>query len=355
MVYLAESLADTPVSPEDPAEARNLLDAAIKGGEPYAKVILGEFLMKGKLGPKNAPLAESLFAEVSREYPAYGVAVGRFYWDELGDAMPKEEATAKGLSYFRRAAESGNAFAARRLGMYFSDRHEPTPQDLEEGLRWFSMAANKGDVWSMCRVGDIYSKAKDPKRRDGNEALLWYGRAAEKGYEPAIFGIAEMYRYGFAVPQDLPRALTMFRGLAENGLSVAQVELGEMYEMGLGVSQSLSHAYFWYVLTGEDFDPERERLGKRLTQDVRSKMEAEVAAWRRTRAEQGIHDEQARLGEMYEKGLGVPQSLSQAYFWKVLAGHDWESARERLAGQLPAAERARIEAQAAKWKPKRTK
>jgi TPR repeat protein len=356
MTFLAESLANTPVSPEDPLEARNWLDKAIALGEPRGKLILGELLMEGKLGNRDIPLAERLFAEVTRDYPAYCADVGSFYWDDAAKGIPKEEADAKGLAYWKREAERGEASAMGLLGdCYWMGQN--VKQDLKEAERWLFRAANNGDESSMFRLGQFYSTVEDIQLRHGEEAIRWFARAAEKGNPYAVVDMADLYREGKLVPQNYPRAQSLYRGGAEGGDQAAQERLGEMYEKGQGLPPSATQAYFWYVLGWDDIGWEfgRVRMEGLLNKTERTKIEAQAVAWRRTRAEQGNHAEQARLGEMYEKGLGVSQSLSQAYFWEVLAGDDWEFARERLAGQLPAAERARIEAQAAKWKPKRTK
>jgi TPR repeat protein/uncharacterized caspase-like protein len=354
MAFLAEFLTETPVSPEDPVEARNWLNKAIQLGEPQAKLILGKFFLKGKLGPQDIPTGERMLAEAARDFPPFCSQVGSFYWNELGDALPKPEAVAQGLAYWRRAVELGDVEAMAVLGVnYFHGLH--VPKDLDEAVKWLSMAASRGNKESIMDLGFLYLGLEDRSRRDGEKALQWFSRAAEQGDRIAIQCMADLDRDGEDIPQDLLRALALYRRLAEEGDRDGMVRLGELYEKGLGVPQSLSEAYFWYVLGWDDIGWKygRERMNALLAPAVRAKLENRAADWRRARVEKGSPGDQYRLGEMYEKGLGVAQSLPQAYFWYVLAGPDWPWGRKDLAGLLPAADRTRIEAQVAKWKPKK--
>ena len=85
------------------------------------------------------------------------------------------------------------------------------------------------------------------------------------------------------------------------------------------------------------------RDGELIPQDLPRALALHLKA-----AEKGSWISPICLGQMYEKGLGSPQNLSQAYYWYVVA--DDKEGRERLAAKLPAAERAKLEAQAKKWK-----
>jgi uncharacterized caspase-like protein/TPR repeat protein len=354
MVYLAWTLAETAVTPEDQAEARNWLNKAMELGEPQAKLTYGELAFKGKLGPRDIPAAEHLLAEAAREYPAFCSAVGSIYMDYGEGVLPKEEAVAKGVAYYKRAAEYGDVGAMDNLGYYYFNG-DHVAKDLHEGLRWLIQAGNHGSNAAMLDLGTFYWETEDPRYRSGAEAIQWFAKAAEKGDDLAAEWMGDMYRDGKAIPQDLPRALTLYRGLAEKGYREGMARLGEMYEKGLSVTRDSAQAYFWFVLGMDNAYAEagRERLTKSVSPGERAKIETRAAEWRRTRAEKGSHGDQYWLGVMYEKGVGVPQSLPQAYFWHVLAGEEWPWGKQRLAGQLPAAERARIEAQAAKWKPKK--
>jgi TPR repeat protein len=364
MVCLAEFLVDSPVSPEDLKEARNWLDKAIGLGETRAKLILGELLLKGKLGSKDVPAAERLFAEVAREYPPYYLIIGQFYWHAKGvkgEALPKEDAEAKGLAYWRRAAELGDGRAMWQLGISYLNGHN-VPKDLDEGLRWYEMAAEHGDGQAMMDLGNFYASGGndvggvDLKFANGEKALHWYRLAAGKSQDSiaATLGMANMYRTGLAVPKDIPKALGLLRPLAEKGIPWAQLQMGSIFQHE--EPKDLAQAYFWLTL-GRSTDLAEyslKKLDKELPAEERGRIVAKAAKWRQARAEKGSNIDQYCLGDMYESGVGVPKDASQAYFWYVLSGdRGWGSAIDRLADQLPAAERARVEAQAAKWKPKK--
>ena len=47
---------------------------------------------------------------------------------------------------------------------------------------------------------------------------------------------------------------------------------------------------------------------------------AEAARWFKAAAELGLTDSEVNLAVLYERGLGVPASLSEAYKWYSIAG-----------------------------------
>jgi TPR repeat protein len=278
MAYLAEFLVASPVSPDDPVEARNWLNKAIELGEPQAKFVLGKLLMKGKLGPLDIPAAERLFAEATRDFLPYCTIVGDFYLYEFDLGIPREEADAKALAYFRRAADLGDGQAMERLGTYYEEL------DFGEAVRWFTEGAAYGHVGCMFELGNLYRRTKDPNHQDGKAALQWYERAAGRGDLLAVEIMADMYRDGKVVPKDLPQALTLYRRAAEKGFKTSQQSLGEMYEQGLGVPRSLPQAYFWFVLEAEgrweQGEQNRKRLAAQLAPAERTRIEALAAKWK---------------------------------------------------------------------------
>jgi len=387
LVEQAKFLAKAPVSSEDLQEARNLLDRAMAQGEPHAKFVLGTLLILGKLGKQDVPTAERLFAEAARERPDYYHDIGYFFWcgnDVSGKALPMDDAGAKGLAYWRRAAELGDRSAMCMLAMAYRDGRN-APRDPDEGARWSKRAAELGDMPSMMDLGRFYSDP-DGGRGDGAMAIHWYQRAAEKGAYPATLNMANLHVAGLLVPKDVPRALALLRPLAEQGIPSAQSRLGQIYQNE--EPKDLPKACFWLTL-GRIYNESKdflEKLVPLVPKAERARIEAQAAVWRKARAERGDSLNQFCLGELYEHGVGLPKDLSQAYFWYMLAGgrsgdlgypehgatppaqdqfqaflwHECEmnaggglkESRERIAGLLPPAERARIEAQAARWKPK---
>jgi len=88
---------------------------------------------------------------------------------------------------------------------------------------------------------------------------------------------------------------------------------------------------------------------------------AEAVKWYRKAAEQGDVIGQNNLGEMYEKGKGVPKDYVLAYMWYNLATaidskgiRDWAlENRNRVAAQMTPEQIAEAQRLSGEWKPKK--
>ena len=350
-------------SPRELTEAKAWLERAENLGEPGAKFLHGQFLITGKLGEKERSRGEQMLLETGRQCQPFLTIVGNLFWNDQDNRAfyPADEADAKGLAFLRQGAESGSIEAMRQLGDAFFDGNH-VPKDPRKALEWKLEAARRGsDAALFTEVGRFYRDVEYPQYRSGTEATRWYTQAVQKGDMRAWSEMGQMYRDGKVVAQDLPEAIKLFRRAAEadDDDSFAQGELGGMYEEGLGLPRDLFQAYFWFLLASHD-QGDLDRRVPDMVADMpaaeRVRIEAQALTWRKERAERGLPVSQYRLGKVYEKGLGVPPSLSQAYFWYLLAGDgnsEWWQAQCRLGTHLSPAERAEIEAQAAKWKPKK--
>ena len=89
----------------------------------------------------------------------------------------------------------------------------------------------------------------------------------------AQFSLAEAYREGDNLPQDLGAALRWYRASAKQGHAEAQNNLGSMYLNGMGTEKNVAEAIRWY----------------------------------REAAEPGQADAEWNLGVRYREGDGVPQ------------------------------------------------
>ena len=84
------------------------------------------------------------------------------------------------VSFFREAAEQGDAVGQRRLGWsYYNGRG--IPQDYEEAAKWFRLAAEQGDVKAQFNLGLIYKNGTGVIQ-DNENAAKWYRLAADQGY-----------------------------------------------------------------------------------------------------------------------------------------------------------------------------
>ena len=228
MAYLAEFLAGSPVSPDDSAEVRHWLDRAIALGEPHARFVLGKLLVTGKLGAPDVPGGERIFADLSRERPEYCWKVGEFYWKDVTEEMPSPEASAKGLAYYRRAAELQDPRALNDLGFAYEQGWH-VPKDPATARMYYTQGAGQGDGMCMLRLAEGFQE-----EHDGPSALRWYQEAAAHGETGGLEGMGGLYRKGKDVPRNLAKAAALFRAAGEQGHPGSQQALGEMVREGRG-------------------------------------------------------------------------------------------------------------------------
>ena len=101
---------------------------------------------------------------------------------------------------------------------------------------------------------------------------------------------------------------------------VAQYYLGYMNLYGQGVEKSIHKAFDWYKKSADQgYPPAQYNLGVLLSkEDTRESLE-EAFKYFRAAAKQGMAKAQGKIGNMYERGVGVEKNLSKAYYWQKKA------------------------------------
>lgn len=117
------------------------LEEAVAKGNPAAEAQLGEYLLRGE-----------------------GV----------------KQDTTRALTLLEKAAKSGNAKAAFRLGMTLTNGEFDVPADTAKGLDYFRAAAAGGESDGFFNLGAAYASGKGVKR-DYGEALGWLIVARQRG------------------------------------------------------------------------------------------------------------------------------------------------------------------------------
>jgi TPR repeat protein len=112
-------------------------------------------------------------------------------------------------------------------------------------------------------------------------------RKAQAGDSKAQNDVAAYYREGYSVQRDYQKAIYWYRKSAAQGDPVGLYGLGQCYAMGIGVSQN-SQIAAGYILSA---------------------------------AQKGLREAQQAIAFMYERGMGVPQDLSKAAYWRQMAQH----------------------------------
>lgn len=132
------------------------------------------------------------------------------------------------------------------------------------------------------------TKNEDLRR---NRDLAWVRSSAHAGNDMAQFSFAMMFANGHGVPKDSQMAAKWCTKAAEQGRAEAQFALGMMFARGKGLPKDDSLAYFWVLLASSQLSGvarDSDQLGRCLTADERSVVQARVRNWQPEKFECGL-------------------------------------------------------------------
>ncbi|MGB6992290.1 MAG: tetratricopeptide repeat protein, partial [Thermoanaerobaculia bacterium] len=118
---------------------------------------------------------------------------------------------------------------------------EIAPPELAE----IQELAARGVPRGLVEMAERYRDGEGVEQ-DLEKARRLFLEAAEKGHPEGHVGLAKLYFEGEGVPQSYEEALGHFRVAAEGRQVSAQRRLAEMYLDGLGVEESDEEAVKWY-------------------------------------------------------------------------------------------------------------
>lgn len=140
---------------------------------------------------------------------------------------------------------------------------------------------------------------------DSSDAHKWLVESAEEGFAEAQWRLGNNYMRGRAVFQDKAEALRWFRKAAEQGGPLYSYRLANIYYEGKDVPQNIAEAMKWYRKAAEQ--------GSLYAQNkLRDYKEMEQL---REEAEVGFIEAQFKLGDIYERGIGVRKNYAEAVKW----------------------------------------
>lgn len=100
-------------------------------------------------------------------------------------------------------------------------------------------------VCALLSIGGISSVLAQQSSSPVEGSLEYYKGLAEKGNAEAQLKLAELYKQGKEVAQNLAEAAKWYKKAAEQGLQEAQFNLGEMYYEGKGIAADAKQAADW--------------------------------------------------------------------------------------------------------------
>ena len=129
------------------------------------------------------------YGELAEAQYKVGEYYYRYYHGELNEIeeIEAEDAVAKAIAYYEKAAKQNYGEAKRQLFVILSERGK-----LEEAVEWIKQLAERGDAEAQFELGKCYRRGSGIKR-DFTLAVEWYRKAAEQGNAPAQNNLGRCY------------------------------------------------------------------------------------------------------------------------------------------------------------------
>jgi len=307
---------------EDEKAQQQALQQGARQGIPLAMVELAEYLVDNPVSPADETEARAwLQKALELGEPKAKVFLGSLLVQ--GKGGPRDVAAGERLlAEVTRELPEYNLLVGVTYSI-LADKGLPKAEATAKFLAYARRGADLGDTHAMMQMGFEYETGESvPKNLQ--EAVWWFTKAAEKGdlYAMTLLGITLRGRDD--VPADPITAARWLRKASELGDDAATINLAQMAIAGEGVQKDVQR-------------------GLGILKEL---------------SENGSGFAQTELAKIYRYGLGVPKNQAEAYFWLVVADSAGDIGgrvyRASLAKEIPAEQRASIEARAAKWRPKKT-
>ncbi|MCU1298045.1 MAG: Sel1 domain protein repeat-containing protein [Acidobacteriaceae bacterium] len=158
--------------------------------------------------------------------------------------------------------------------------------------------ADANDSEAQLALGTAYEDGNGVPQSD-KEAVKWYRAAAEQGNAKAQNRLGLMFRSGLGVDQDKTEAVNWYRKAARQKNATAMFNLGTAYYNGDGIGIDDVMAYAWFFLAADFGSQSATEAVKRVKEEPK---DFEVEPFE-------------KIGDMYQEGVDLPQSSSDAIKW----------------------------------------
>ena len=240
--------------------------------------------------------------------------------------------------WFLLAARQGQGLAQLRVAYLYAEKHYPgVKSDYKEAEKWFIKAAEQDAGDAQFRLGNFYHNYKNP--RDLEKAVYWLTRAAEGGNRLAMFDLSQMLKEGQGTPKNPAQALSWMKKAAALDMLPAQMMLSEMYATGDGVQKDVVQSLTWTLKVAEGPSAIPRWLDKAGDiffsgwETIPKNYPRALKLYERAAAKHDPHA-QARLGQMYMKGLGTKADPVKAHEYLSMAAEGGDKEAQGLLTEM---------------------
>lgn len=215
-------------------------------------------------------------------------------------------------------------------------------KNYAQALAWYGKSAEQGYVKSQTALGWMYEHGEG-QQQDFQKALKWLGEAAEQDDPVAETELAGMLMRGEGTAIDYLAAQRLLVKSASHGLPAAMAELAHLYSTGFSGNKQTAYKLCGLALASGQGQCQRtlEELRAKMapseiaqadeqtTEFLESRLPAPKPKKQPSDAEsvtRSISAEElsVRLGQLYEKGIGVQQDYARSaklYEWAANRGN----------------------------------
>ena len=337
-------------------ECGQMLETVVKNDPEnfQAQYYLADLLYYGKGVPKNIKRAFQLYmTAATNKVTEAQYMVGMCYLEGNGTMQDSTQAVA----WFTEAAKYAHPLSQYYLGLAYM-KGEGIAKDVPRAAQWLVHAAKQGIVDAQRDAATCYEELGKMKG-----AATLYLAGAENGDDFCMEKIADCYADGNGTLQCTELAVHYYEMAAEKGNVNAQVKMANRYFKGNGVKQSIKDAIYWYQKAANNENPEAMNalaecyhlgdgvvkndqtaiswwtkaatannvdamihLAENLTDPTDPFVDQDLVTakyWWSKAAEAGDAYAMYRLGDCFEKGIGVSVvNIDDAYKWYRLAAQN---------------------------------
>jgi TPR repeat protein/6-phosphogluconolactonase (cycloisomerase 2 family) len=274
-----------------------------------------------------------------------------------GQGTPKNEAEA--LRWTRRGADLGDADSMYALSIEYRNGSKGTAKNEEMGMSWLRRAADAGHALAQMELAESYGEAKGVAL-DYTQAEAWYlkavkdptsGNYARFSLARLYSKIADEYKKGEVVTQDIPESIKWYRKASDLGNAFATRDLAEIFAGGSLISADYGEAEKVYLKYAEQLRAEgRESpFDEALLADVLQSGvlgipsdPVRAARLRISAAERGEQGQWPFAASLYERpdsdrgqpvGEAVSRNLVRSYIYYDISSQYFDTNKEYVEGR----------------------
>ncbi len=251
-----------------------------------------------------------------------------------------------------RAQFNGDPKAMTMLGELYANAMG-VKRDYAKAAEWYKKASDAGDREAMFALAMMRLSGRGGTTTNREEAVKLLASSAKLGNPKAAYNLALLYLEGQTLPQDVRRAAELLRVAADAGNPEAQYALATFYKEGTGVEKDPEKAVrlLQAASLAGNVDAEVEYAIAMFNGTGTPKNQPAAVALLRKAAKQNSPIAQNRLARVLAFGTGVQQDKIEAlkWHWIAKASGKGDTELDEYLADVPAADRARAEAEGRKW------